>query len=84
MNNMSSQIVHGRLLQYADDTALIYSGPTMDDDHKQLSVDLSKHSIWKQQSKMQLNTGKYSVMWFRPRSLVHHTPPDVAINGTSL
>ena len=29
MNNMSSQIVHGRLLQYADDTALICSGPTM-------------------------------------------------------
>ena len=63
MNNMSSQIVHGRLLQYADDAALICSGPTIDDVHKQLLEDLSKLSIWIQQSKMQLNTGKSSVMW---------------------
>ena len=56
----------------------------MDDVHKQLSEDLSKLFIWIQQSKMQLNTGKSSVMWFRPCSMVHHTPPDVAINGTSL
>ena len=33
---------------------------------------------------MQLNTGKSSVMWFRPRSLMNSTPPDIATNGTSL
>jgi len=57
---------------------------TMDDVHKQLSEDLSKLVIWIQQSKMQLNTGKPSIVWFRPHSLVQHTPPDVAFNGTSL
>ena len=40
VNGMSSQIIHGRLLQYANDTALICTGPSLDKVHEYLSQDL--------------------------------------------
>ena len=51
VNDMPSQIKHGQLLQYADDTALLRSGATPGDVHRLLSEDLLCFS-W---SKMRLN-----------------------------
>ena len=50
VNGMSSQTVHGRLLQYA--TALICTGSSVDEVYKYLSQYLSNLLIWIKQSKM--------------------------------
>ena len=84
MNDLSSQITGGTLLQYANDTALICSGSTLDVVHQCLSDDLSCLLSWVKQSKMQLNIEKSSIMWFRNRSLSHISPPDVVIDGAPL
>jgi len=67
MNGMPSQVKHGKLLQYADDTALICSGTSVDDVHKCLTEDLQSLCLWIKQSKMKLNIAKSSVMWFTPK-----------------
>ena len=84
MNDLSSQVTGGTLLQYADDTALICSGSTLDVVHQCLSDDLSCLLSWVRQSKMQLNIEKSSIMWFRNCSLSHISPPDVVIDGAPL
>ena len=33
---------------------------------------------------MRLNADKSSIMWFRPRSLSHLSPPDVTVDGVTL
>ena len=42
VNDMPSQIKHGKLLQYADNTALICSGSNQDIAHQHLSEDLKQ------------------------------------------
>ena len=84
MNSMTSQVVNGTLLQYADDTALICSGPTFDAVHKCLSEDLHHLSSWIKQSRLKFNVKKSSIMWFKPRSLMNVTTPDVMIDGDLL
>ena len=64
INEMSSQVIHGKLLQYADDTALICTGPSLEIVRECLSQDLSHLLSWIKQSKMRFNTKKSSVMWF--------------------
>ena len=49
MNNLSSQVIDGTLLQYADDTVLICSGPTLSVVHQHLSDDLSHLLFWVKQ-----------------------------------
>jgi len=58
---------HGKLLQYADDTALICTSSTVDQVYEFLSQDLSYLLVCIKQSKMQLNIRESSVMWFKPR-----------------
>ena len=81
VNDMLSQI---NFLQYADDTALLYSGTTPGDVHRLLSEDLSCLTHWISQSKMRLNIEKSSVMWFQPRSLVNSPLEDIVVDGTCL
>ena len=81
---MLSWVIHGKLLQYADDTALICSGVDQDVVHQYLSEDLKHLDVWIRQSKMQLNTDKSSVMWFRPQSSRNNSLPDVKVNNTCL
>ena len=59
MNDLSSQVTGRTLLQYADDTALICSGSTLDVVHQCLSDDLSCLLSWVRQSKMPLNIEKH-------------------------
>ena len=79
--DLSSRITDGTLLYYADDTALICSGPTLNVVHQYLSDDLSHLLSWVKQSKMRLNIEKSR---FRPHLLSHLLPPDVAIDGAPL
>ena len=80
MNDLSLQMTGGTLLQYADDTALICSGSTLDVVHQCLSDDLSCLLSWVKQSKMRLNIEKSSIMWFQNHSL----SPDVVVDGAPL
>jgi len=57
VNGMSSLIIHGKLLQYADDTALICIGLSID----KLVSRLSHLLLCIKQSKMQLNSEKSSL-----------------------
>ena len=85
VNNMPSQVKHGWLLQYADDTALLCSGANPRDVvHRMLSEDLLCLTRWISQSKMWLNLEKSSVMWFRPRSLINSALEDIVVDGTCL
>ena len=84
MNNLSSQITCGSLLQYADDTALICAGSTLSVVHQQLCDDLSHLLSWVNQSKMQLIIEKSIIMWFWPCSLLTVSPPDVVMDSTPL
>ena len=77
MNEMPSQVSHGRLLQYADDTALICSGIDLAEVHRGLTEDLQSLSAWIAQSKMKLNIAKSSVMWFKPKVSVTEQIPAV-------
>ena len=79
MNEMPSQVSHGKLLQYADDTALdlICSGTDFAEVHRCLTEDLQSLSAWITQSKMKLNMAKSSVMWFRPKVSVTEQIPAV-------
>ena len=81
MNNMPSQVHNGKLLQYADDTALICTGEDYCKVHIHVTTDLQYISNW---IKMQ-NIAKSSVMWFKPKSFSRniHIPP-VYINNTPL
>ena len=60
--------VHEKLVQYADDTALICSDVNQDVVHQHLLKDLKHLDVWIKQSKMQLNTDKSNV---RPQSLTN-------------
>ena len=64
VNDMPLQIQNESLLQFADNTCLIYYG----DDHTQvkdfLSSDLDSLARWIATSKMQINVEKSCVMWF--------------------
>jgi len=82
MNDMPSQIYFGKLLQYADDTALICTGVDYFEVQRQLSEDLKLLSEWLSLSRMQLNIAKSSVMWFKPKST--EVPPVVYIDNILL
>ena len=81
---MPSQVSHGRLLQYADDTALICSGIDFAKAHRCLTEDLQSLSAWITQSKMKLNIAKSSVMWFRPKVSITEQIPAVYVGDIPL
>jgi len=62
VNDMPSQVSHGCLLQFADDTCLICSGDSADAVAQMLQEDLRVLSQWIMTSKMKLNLKKSSVM----------------------
>ena len=81
VNNLPSVITSELKLQYADDTTLICSVPTVED------VVSKMHRQWTSASKMILNLSKSSVMWFSlsnrgmPACVVF---PDIAVDDTPL
>ena len=81
---MPSQVSHGRLLQYADDTALICSGIDLAEVHCGLTEDLQSLSAWIARSKMKLNIAKSSVMWFKLKVSVTEQIPAVYVSDVPL
>ena len=65
MNSLPPQISQGLLLQYADDTALICSGPTPAIVNTVMNSQLIVIQQWIVASKMRLNYSKSTVMWFK-------------------
>ena len=81
---MPSQVSHGKLLQYADDTALICSGTDFAEVHRCITEDLHPLSAWLTQSKMKLNVAKSSVMWFGSKVSVTEQTPVVYVGDIPL
>ena len=77
VNDLSSQVTGGLLLQYADDTTIICSAPTKDDVASLMNSQLKLIDQWTSANKMTVNYSKSSVMWFRVsnRRLPHGYPP---------
>jgi len=78
------QVCHGKLLQYADDTALICSGTDFGEAYKCLTEDLQSLSTRITQSKMKLNIAKPSVMWFGPKVSATKQIPAVHVGDIPL
>ena len=73
VNEMPSQVQHGCLLQFADDTCLICAGNSPGIVARMLQDDLCVLSNWVALSKMNLN--KSNVIWFSIKHLVTSPPP---------
>ena len=84
VNEMPSQVCYGKLLQYADDIALICSSTDFAEVHQCLTEDLQSLSAWITQSKMKLNIAKSSVMWFGPKVFATKQIPAVHVGDTPL
>ena len=85
MNSLPPQISQGLQLQYADDTALICTGPTSTEAGTVMNSQLMAIQKWIVASKMRLNYSKSTVMWFRVP--YHKQPsefPDIVVDDTTL
>ena len=82
---MSLQIQNGTLLQFADDTCLICCGDNHTQGKDSLYSDLAFLAGWIAASKMQVNVGKSSVIWFSVKSFKSSTVvPPILLEGTPL
>ena len=85
VNNLPSVITSGLLLQYADDTTLICSAPTIEDVVTKMHCQLMLISQWTTASKMRLNLSKSSVMWFSPSNRGRPAAfPDIVVDDAPL
>ena len=80
---MPSQVRHGCLLQFADDTCLICAGNSPGVVARLLQDDLSVLSNWIALSKMKFNLNKSNVMWFDVKRLAT-SPPPILLNSVPL
>ena len=85
MNSLPPQISQGLLLQYADDTALICSGPTPTEAGAVMNSQLMSIQQWIVASKMRLNYSKSTVVWFRVSYRKQPSEfPDIVVDDTTL
>ena len=85
MNSLPLQISQGLLLQYADDTALICSGPSPIAAGTVMNSQLVLIQPWIVTSKMKLNHSKSTVMWFKGSSHKKSFEfPDIVSDNTTL
>ena len=77
--HLSSSVPH--FLLYADDTALLFSAPTLDDLKATMNKSLSKVATWLNSNRLTLNVKKSTYQLFS----IHSRLPDICINiGGSL
>ena len=85
MSSLPPQISQGLLLQYADDTFLICTGPTPTEADTVINFQLMLIQKWIVASNMRLNYSKSTVMWFRMP--YHKQPfkfPDIVVDDAKL
>ena len=58
VNDLSSVAVHGKVVLYADDTAIFVSGKNIEDIQGKLNSDLERISAWLYANKLTLNAKK--------------------------
>ena len=64
VNDLSSVAVHGKVVLYADDTAIFVSGKNIEDIQGKLNSDLERISAWLYANKLTLNANKTKTMLF--------------------
>ena len=64
VNDLSSVAVHGKVVLYADDTAIFLSGKNIEDIQEKLNSDLERISAWLYANKLTLNANKTKTMLF--------------------
>ena len=85
MNTLPSRISEALLLQYADDTTLVCSGPDPPAAASVMNRQLVLIHNWLVEHGMRLNVQKSHVMWFHAgRHKLKHPHPPVSINGVTL
>ena len=81
---MPSLVKYGRLLQFADETTLIYVGDNCAEVQWKLEHDLQLLLDWIDSSRMKLNITKSSIMWFKPKHGPGTSHSPVIIDGQPL
>ena len=84
VNTMPSVVRHCRLLQFADDTAVICSGANYDVVRDHLNSDMERLHAWITGSRMRLNAQKSSIMWFSSKRAADVSCLPISINGSPL
>ena len=84
VNGLPRQIIQGLLLQYADDTTFICSGPTPEAAANVMNLQLELLNQWTIDSKMKLNYLKSTVMWFRVSKRNQRPCPPFMLGGIVL
>ena len=85
VNTLPSRIGDALLLQYADDTTLVCSGPDPIATASIMNQQLALIHDWLVEHRMKLNVQKSRVMWFHVRRhKLQHSYPRVSINGVIL
>ena len=74
---MPSVVKHSRLLQFADDAAVICSGENYDVVRDHLNFDMERLHAWISGSRMRLNVEKSSVMWFSSKQVSDISCPNL-------
>ena len=84
MNNMSLQVKHGILVQFADDTCLICCGDNRSSVSQMLCEDLCQLHSWVEESRMSFNVQESNVMWFNIHSQQSFEAPPVLLDSSPL
>ena len=64
INSLPSIVSHCKVNLYADDTALLYAGKSVDDIGEKLTADMGKVAVWMEESRLTLNASKTKAMLF--------------------
>ena len=84
VNSLPSQVTNGVLLQYADDTTLVYSGTSPLVAAEMMNQQLQLVHDWIISNKMQLNFRKSKVMWFSASLKKPVSLPEVVVSDKVL
>jgi hypothetical protein len=70
INNMKHLNLHGKVYQYADDMALVYSSKSINELQEMMQMDLDNIFLWMQSHKLTVNVNKTKFMTFNNRGSI--------------
>jgi hypothetical protein len=83
INDLCRININGRLVSYADDTALIFTGITLESVIHTAETDIKKIYEWLDNNLLTLNLSKTIFMTFSNSSQNHHTPIDIRMHEST-